>query len=244
MVLPASYAGTPARRCPVIYDFPGWGATDSTMLGHFHHDQILDRASADLGREAILVLVDTTTRLGSSYLVDSPVQGAWDTFLAGRLIPLVDARLRTVATPAGRAVFGHSTGATAPSPSAGATPSSPASDPAERRGVSWPADPATGRICPRVLARWRAHSPQAWLSDARRAAAIKAAFDRRIYLAAGEKDEFGLHRTTRAFSRALARAGIAHRFEAVRGGHTDRVHELIGPPLRFCLETLAPATQP
>jgi enterochelin esterase-like enzyme len=293
VVLPPSYASAPARRYPVIYDFPGWGETGAGMLARFHHDQILDGAERAIGREAILVMVDTTTRLGSSYLVDSPVAGAWDTFLAARLIPIIDARFRTIAAPAGRATFGHSTGgygaisfgfrhpelvgvvaAAAPDPldmsawvtggpgggplpwflgvlraedasgGAGFWASYAADwspDPSARRGVAWPVDPATGRVRPAVLARWRAHSPQAWLADARRAAAIKAALDARIFLDAGEKDEFGLHGTTLAFSRALTRAGIAHRFATVPGGHMDRIPDLIGPPLRFCLDRLATA---
>src|SRR6185503_8928569 len=114
-------------------------------------------------------------------------------------------------------------------------------DPAARRGVDWPVEPATGQVRPRVLARWRAHSPQAWLSDPRRAAAIKAALDGHIFLDAGGKDEFGLHETTLAFSRALTHAGISNRFETVPGGHMDRIPDLIGPPLRFCLEKLASA---
>ena len=288
VVLPASYQTSPARRYPVIYDFPGWGATDSAMLRHFHHDQILDRVAAETGREAILVMVDTTTRLGSSYLVDSPLSGAWDTFMAGRLMPIIDARFRTVATPAGRATFGHSTGgfnaisfgfrhpelvgvvaAAAPDPLDTTTwvnrpPSwllgmlraeeasggagfwasyagdwSP--DPAARRGLAWPLDPATARVRPRVLARWRAHSPAAWLADPGRAAAIKAALDGRIFLDAGERDEFGLRETTEAFSRALRRAGIEHQLRVVPTGHMDDAPGLIGPALRFCLENLAPA---
>jgi hypothetical protein len=114
-------------------------------------------------------------------------------------------------------------------------------DPSARRGFVWPVDPATGRVRPRVLARWRAHGPQAWLTDPRRAAAIQAAFAGRIYLDAGANDEFSLHETTLAFSRALARAGVTHRFETVPGGHMDRIPALIGPPLRFCLERLAAA---
>jgi S-formylglutathione hydrolase FrmB len=245
------------------------------------------------GREAILVMVDTRTRLGSSYLVDSPVHGAWDTFLAGRVIPIIDARFRTIASPAGRATFGHSTGgygsisfgfrhpeligvvaASAPDPldmeawlrggpgggplpwllgmlraedasgGAGFWASYAADwspDPGAPRGFAWPIDPASGRLRPGVLARWRAHSPQAWLAEPRRAAAIRRALAGRIFLDAGAKDEVGLHETTLAFSRALRRAGIAHRFETAPGGHMDQVPALIGPALRFCLETLAPA---
>lgn len=288
VVLPASYLASPARRYPVIYDFPGWGATDSSMLAHFHHDQLLDRVAAEGGREAILVMVDTTTRLGSSYLVDSPMSGAWDTFLAGRLLPIIDARFRTIATPAGRATFGHSTGgfgavsfgfrhpeligvvaASAPDPldmstwverpppwllgmlraeeasdgagfwASWAADWSP--DPSAPRGLAWPLDPRTGHVRPPVLARWRAHSPQSWLADPRRAAAIDRALGGRIFLDAGRRDEFGLHDTTAAFSRALRRAGVAHRFQTVPGGHMDKAPELIGPALRFCLEKLAAA---
>lgn len=295
VILPASYAASAARRYPVIYDFPGWGATDSTMLGRFHHDQILDRAAQDSGREAILVMVDTTTRLGSSYLVDSPVTGAWDTFLAGRLVPIIDARFRTIATPAGRATFGHSTGgygaisfgfrhpeligvvaASAPDPldmsawvtggphggplpwllallraedasgGAGFWASYAADwspDPAAPRGLAWPVDPATGRVRPQILARWRAHSPSAWLADPKRAAAIKAALAGRIYLDAGDRDEFDLDHTTAVFSRALAAAGIEHRFDRVHTGHMDDPPGLIGPALRFCLDKLATGSQ-
>ena len=293
VILPVSYAASPARRYPVIYDFPGWGATDSTMLGRFHHDQILDRAAEESGREAILVMVDTTTRLGSSYLVDSPVTGAWDTFLAGRLVPIIDARFRTIATPAGRATFGHSTGgygaisfglrhpeligvvaASAPDPldlspwvSGGPGGGPPpwllgmlraeaasggagfwasyaadwSPDPAAPRGLAWPVDPASGRVRRQILDRWSAHSPERWLSDPRRAAAIKAALAGRIYLDAGERDEFDLDDTTAVFSRALTAAGIEHRFDLVHTGHMDDIPGLIGPALRFCLATLAPA---
>jgi S-formylglutathione hydrolase FrmB len=264
------------------------------MLGLFHHDQILDRAAAEAGREAILVMVDTTTRLGSSYLVDSPVSGAWDTFLSGRLVPIIDARFRTLAAPAGRATFGHSTGgfgaisfgfrhpelfgvvaASAPDPldisvwlsggpgggplpwllellraedaSAGAGfwaswAAGWSPDPALRRGFAWPIDPQSGRVRPRVLERWRAHSPQVWLADPRRAAAIEAALAGRIFLDAGAKDEFGLKETTAAFSRALRKAGIEHRMLVVPTGHMDDAPGLIGPALRFCLEKLAAAS--
>jgi S-formylglutathione hydrolase FrmB len=225
------------------------------------------------------------------------VQGAWDTFLAARLIPIIDARFRTIAAPAARAAFGHSTGgfgavsfgfrhpeligvvaASAPDPldmtpwltggpgggplpwllallraeeasggGAGFWASYAADwspDPSAPRGFAWPLDPASGRVRPRVLDRWRAHSPQAWLADARRAGAIKAALAGRIFLDAGERDEFALDDTTAAFSRALTAAGIAHEFRRVPTGHMDDVPGLVGPALRFCLDKLAPAGEP
>jgi hypothetical protein len=115
-------------------------------------------------------------------------------------------------------------------------------DPALRRGFAWPIDPQSGRVRPRVLERWRAHSPQVWLADPRRAAAIEAALAGRIFLDAGAKDEFGLKETTAAFSRALRKAGIEHRMLVVPTGHMDDAPGLIGPALRFCLEKLAAAS--
>jgi enterochelin esterase family protein len=60
--------------------------------------------------ETIVVAVDTSTKTGSTYLVDSPTTGAWDTFFTKKLIPTIDARYRTLAHRQGRAIVGHSTG--------------------------------------------------------------------------------------------------------------------------------------
>lgn len=102
--LPATYAAQPARRYPVVYVLPGLGGTDAVVTGSL-------TAIADaVGREAIYVGVDTSTRTGSSYLVDSPRTGAWERFLLERVVAEVDGRLRTIADTGARAVAGHSTG--------------------------------------------------------------------------------------------------------------------------------------
>ncbi len=105
VVLPASYAAGD-RRYPVVYELPGWGADDAHVISELKHDEIFAAAAP----EAILVLVDTSTKSGSSYLVDSPRTGAWDTYLARRVIPTIDQRFRTIATRDGRATAGLSTG--------------------------------------------------------------------------------------------------------------------------------------
>lgn len=102
--LPASYAAAPQRRYPVVFVLPGIAGTDATVTGDF--PAIADEA----GAEAIYVGVDTSTRTGSTYFVDSPVTGAWERFLFERAVPAVDARLRTLARASARAVMGHSTG--------------------------------------------------------------------------------------------------------------------------------------
>jgi S-formylglutathione hydrolase FrmB len=105
VILPASYASG-ERRYPVVYEFPGWGFDDGRTMSELHHDHVFD----ELHAEAILAIVDTSTKAGSSYLLDSPRTGAWDTFLTTRAIPEIDHRYRTIATRDGRAVTGLSTG--------------------------------------------------------------------------------------------------------------------------------------
>jgi len=102
--LPAGYAAAPARRYPVVFVLPGISGTDATVTGDF--PAIADEA----GVEAIYVGVDTSTRTGSTYFVDGPVTGAWASFFFERAVPAVDARFRTLARSAARAVMGHSTG--------------------------------------------------------------------------------------------------------------------------------------
>jgi S-formylglutathione hydrolase FrmB len=58
----------------------------------------------------IVVAVDTSTKTGSTYLVDSPISGTWETYFAKHLIPYIDAHYRTLARREGRAIVGHSTG--------------------------------------------------------------------------------------------------------------------------------------
>ena len=105
VILPASYRAS-EQPYPVVYEFQGWGGNDQFTIRLLQHDALFAAAAPD----AILVLVDTSTKSGSSYLVDSPRTGAWDTFLAKRVVPAIDQRYRTIATRDGRATAGLSTG--------------------------------------------------------------------------------------------------------------------------------------
>jgi S-formylglutathione hydrolase FrmB len=98
--VPHGYAEHPERHYPVIYGLPGLLSTDSAVVPGYHLD--LD--------DTIVVGVDTSTRTGSTYLVDSPTSGQWDTFLTKDLIPYIDAHYRTLPHREARAVVGHSTG--------------------------------------------------------------------------------------------------------------------------------------
>lgn len=106
--LPRDYDSDAGRRFPVIYLLPGLTGTETARFALGAHE-LADALAVDMGAQAILVGVDTATRLGSTYMEDSAVQGDWATFSA-RMVREVDARYRTIPHAGGRAVAGHSTG--------------------------------------------------------------------------------------------------------------------------------------
>jgi enterochelin esterase family protein len=287
VIVPPSYANG-ERRYPVIYMFPGWGQTDSDAIATFGYDKLLDEQEVKAGKEAILVIVDTQTKLGASYLVDSPVQGSWDSYITKRLVPEIDRRFRTRAAPRSRATAGHSTGGfgavsialrhpelfgvvTASAPdgldpvrwlfgdgSAGgqtwALPMLRAEDAtggpgffasyaadwssdSSPRGFAFPVDPASGQQKPDVIARWREHSPAAWLSDPARAAAIRDAFSGRILIIAGKRDEFGLGEAAQQFHDALVQAKVESKLELPDTGHMDAA-TIVGGAFAYALTKL------
>jgi enterochelin esterase family protein len=112
--LPPSYDGG-ARRYPVVLVLPGYTGTGLALVARGGWVTPLDRRMDALvadGRahEAILVLPDCFTRYGGSQYVDSPAIGRYATYLCDELVPLIDARYRTLAERAGRGVVGKSSG--------------------------------------------------------------------------------------------------------------------------------------
>lgn len=98
--VPRGYAEHPERHYPVIYGLPGLMSTDAAVVPGYQLDP----------DDTIVVGVDTSTKTGSTYLIDSPISGQWDTFFTQDLIPYVDAHYRTLPHREARAVVGHSTG--------------------------------------------------------------------------------------------------------------------------------------
>jgi enterochelin esterase-like enzyme len=98
--VPVGYADRPGWRYPVIYALPGLHSTDNAVIADYNLDP----------PDTIVVAVDTRTKTGSTYLVDSATNGDWDTFVTRRLIPYVDAHYRTLARRQARGITGHSTG--------------------------------------------------------------------------------------------------------------------------------------
>jgi S-formylglutathione hydrolase FrmB len=112
--LPVGYDGDPARRYPVIYWLHGFTGTAFSGLSWRPWEpsvpEMMDRAVAACGREAILVLVDGFTRYGGSQYVNSSFNGQYEDYVVHDVVDYVDAHYRTVASPEGRALAGKSSG--------------------------------------------------------------------------------------------------------------------------------------
>lgn len=104
VVLPASYASSPQRRYPVVYEIPGFGGN------HFAAFQRAEQKVTDLaGTEAIWVVLDPDCRFGHHVFADSDNNGPCGRALIDELIPAVEGWYRTWGAR-GRLVTGHSSG--------------------------------------------------------------------------------------------------------------------------------------
>lgn len=105
VVLPASYASSPMRRYPVVYEIPGFSGT------HAMAHQAAARNATQLGDvEALYVMLDPSCRHGHHVFADSANNGPVGKALIEELIPAIERRFRAIGTGAGRVVTGHSSG--------------------------------------------------------------------------------------------------------------------------------------
>jgi enterochelin esterase-like enzyme len=104
--LPPGYDGS-ARRYPVVYFLPTPFESYRTAFDRDGAAGLLDRAigSGVIGN-FILVCPDMTTRLGSSWYVNSSVTGNWEDFMVQELVPYIDANFRTLPTRDSRGISG------------------------------------------------------------------------------------------------------------------------------------------
>jgi len=109
VVLPASYAKNPKRRYPVVYYLHGF-AIDGRNFYNFMHVPEAVAHNATAGREFIVVVPDTLTKLGGSMYSSSVTTGDFQTFVARDLVAYIDSHYRTIATRKGRGLAGHSMG--------------------------------------------------------------------------------------------------------------------------------------
>ena len=100
--LPAGYDGS-SKRYPVIYFFPTTFASDYKDV-----QGLFDRAIvAGVIGKFILVCVDMTTPLGSSWYVNSPVTGNWEDFMVEELVPDIDANFKALPHRDARGIAGE-----------------------------------------------------------------------------------------------------------------------------------------
>ena len=109
VVLPPSYKSHPHRRYPVVYYLHGF-AIDGRNFYNFMHVPEAVAHNAAAGREFIVVVPDTLTKLGGSMYSSSVTTGDFQQFVANDLVKYIDAHYRTIATRKGRGLAGHSMG--------------------------------------------------------------------------------------------------------------------------------------
>ena len=105
--LPPDYL-TSTHRYPVIYFLPN-PFEQSYRYDFDHRDAkgLFDRAIAEgVIKSFILVAVDMNTPLGTSWYVNSPVNGNWEDFALQELVPYIDANFKTLPSRDSRGIAG------------------------------------------------------------------------------------------------------------------------------------------
>jgi hypothetical protein len=104
--LPAGYERSSARY-PVIYFMPTPFDNYRAPFEKNNAQGLFDRAvQAGVIDKFILVCVDMTTPVGSSWYVNSPVTGNWEDFVVQELVLFVDRNFRTLASRDSRGIAG------------------------------------------------------------------------------------------------------------------------------------------
>ena len=104
--LPEGYDGS-TKRYPVIYFLPTPFESYRVPFDKRNAQDLFDRAiAAGVIDKFILVCVDMTTPLGSSWYVNSPVTGNWEDFMIQELVPYIDANFRTLPNRNSRGIAG------------------------------------------------------------------------------------------------------------------------------------------
>jgi hypothetical protein len=105
--LPAAYESTSSKRYPVIYFLPSPFESYRADFEQRGAQGLFDRAiAAGVIDKFILVSVDMTTPLGSSWYVNSPVTGNWEDFMIQELVPYIDANFKTLPSRDSRGIAG------------------------------------------------------------------------------------------------------------------------------------------
>ena len=112
--LPPGYESS-KERYPTIYVLAGFTGFGRTLLNRRAFSEALDERLDRLiaqgkMRPAIVVMPDCFTRYGGSQYLDSDATGRYETHIVEELVPLIDAKYRTIPEASQRAVMGKSSG--------------------------------------------------------------------------------------------------------------------------------------
>ncbi|MFI5958154.1 alpha/beta hydrolase-fold protein [Cryptosporangium sp. NPDC051539] len=112
---PPEYSARPGTRWPAVYVIQGYTGHLSMWANRSAYKQPFPETADAVfaSGEApgcIVVYVDAWTAYGGSQFVDSPGTGPYHSYLVDEVVPWVDARYRTLAQPASRAISGKSSG--------------------------------------------------------------------------------------------------------------------------------------
>lgn len=203
---------SPSRRYPVLYLLHGLPGSPSSYYDGLHLAQVADSMIA-AGRVApMIVVMPAGANSGSAEWA-----GQWDAFVANGVVPWVDARLPTVASPAGRVLGGLCAGGYG------------AMDIGLRHpGLFGALESWEGYFAPVFRDGPFVHAPQSFLNAndpallvQRQAAALRRARVR-FYVSVGGNHAQVLRQWSLDFSSQLGRLGLAHtlwQLPAAERGH-------------------------
>lgn len=111
--LPPSYDGV--RRFPLVMVLPPYAAGHRSLINYkLWEPDLFERYEALLARgearEAIFVSPDCLNRWGGSQFLDSSATAPYQRYIVEEVLPVVDARYRTIPKREARAVIGRSSG--------------------------------------------------------------------------------------------------------------------------------------
>ncbi|WP_446745510.1 alpha/beta hydrolase [Silvibacterium acidisoli] len=102
--LPAGYDGS-KKRYPVLYYLDN---SSRAIFDQQHAQQIFDRSIASgIMQPFLLVCIDGSTPIGSSWYVNSSATGNWDDYMVQEVVPYIDANFRTLPTRNSRGITGN-----------------------------------------------------------------------------------------------------------------------------------------
>jgi S-formylglutathione hydrolase FrmB len=100
--VPKSFATSPDKKYPVIYEIPGFGGN--------HRSVGRDPLTGNMTVEMLYVVLDPDCRTGHHVFADSVNNGPYGKALIEELVPAIEKQFRGIGQPTARFLTGHSSG--------------------------------------------------------------------------------------------------------------------------------------